>query len=167
MATRFSILTWRLPWAEEPGRLQPMGSQKVDRIEWLTLSLPGLSTKLWRDVGTSEAKLLFPFICNLHLQSPIPTHQPKVGSVFPASTNAWQEQLFRKMHSTCHGDWKAFGWCVAFVWGMNIKSAWETMVGTAAFSSWLYLDIVLWPFLRPYLHLPGWLGWKVHTGFFC
>ena len=29
MATHFSILTWRIPWTEEPGRLQSMGSQRV------------------------------------------------------------------------------------------------------------------------------------------
>ena len=29
MATRSSILAWRIPWTEEPGRLQSMGSQKV------------------------------------------------------------------------------------------------------------------------------------------
>ena len=27
MATQSSTLAWRIPWAEEPGRLQPMGSQ--------------------------------------------------------------------------------------------------------------------------------------------
>ena len=30
MATHFSILAWRIPWAEEPGRLQSMGSQELD-----------------------------------------------------------------------------------------------------------------------------------------
>ena len=29
MATHSSILAWRIPWAEEPGRLQSMGSQRV------------------------------------------------------------------------------------------------------------------------------------------
>ena len=29
MATHCSILTWRIPWSEEPGRLQSMGSQRV------------------------------------------------------------------------------------------------------------------------------------------
>ena len=29
MATHFSILAWRIPWTEEPGRLQSMGSQRV------------------------------------------------------------------------------------------------------------------------------------------
>ena len=28
MATHFSILAWEVPWTEEPGRLQYMGSQK-------------------------------------------------------------------------------------------------------------------------------------------
>ena len=29
MATHSSILSWRIPWKEEPGRLQSMGSQRV------------------------------------------------------------------------------------------------------------------------------------------
>ena len=29
MATHSSILAWRIPWAEEPGRLQSMGLQRV------------------------------------------------------------------------------------------------------------------------------------------
>ena len=28
-ATHSSILAWRIPWSEEPGRLQSMGSQRV------------------------------------------------------------------------------------------------------------------------------------------
>ena len=28
MATQSSILAWEIPWTEENGRLQPMGSQK-------------------------------------------------------------------------------------------------------------------------------------------
>ena len=39
MATHYSILTWRVPWTEEPGGLQSMGSQRVGR-DWVkTLSL--------------------------------------------------------------------------------------------------------------------------------
>ena len=29
MATHSSILTWEIPWTEEPGRLQSMGWQRV------------------------------------------------------------------------------------------------------------------------------------------
>ena len=34
MATHSSILAWEIPWTEEPGRLQSMGSQK----SWTQLS---------------------------------------------------------------------------------------------------------------------------------
>ena len=33
MATHFSIVDWRIPWTEEPGRLQSMGSQESDVTE--------------------------------------------------------------------------------------------------------------------------------------
>ena len=29
MATHSSILAWKIPWMEKPGRLQSMGSQRV------------------------------------------------------------------------------------------------------------------------------------------
>ena len=29
MATHSSVLAWRIPWTEEPGRLQSIGSQRV------------------------------------------------------------------------------------------------------------------------------------------
>ena len=29
MATHFSTLAWKIPWPEEPGGLQSMGSQRV------------------------------------------------------------------------------------------------------------------------------------------
>ena len=29
MATHFSILAWKIPWTEDPGRLQSMGTQRV------------------------------------------------------------------------------------------------------------------------------------------
>ena len=31
MATHSSILAWKIPWTEEPSRLQSMGSQRVKR----------------------------------------------------------------------------------------------------------------------------------------
>ena len=35
MATHSSILDWKIPWTEEPGRLQAMGLQRV-RHDWET-----------------------------------------------------------------------------------------------------------------------------------
>ena len=37
MATHLSILSWRIPWTEEPGRLQSTRSKELDRTEQLTL----------------------------------------------------------------------------------------------------------------------------------
>ena len=33
MATHSSILAWRIPWTEEPGRLQSMGHKESDTTE--------------------------------------------------------------------------------------------------------------------------------------
>ena len=38
MATHSSILAWKIPWTEEPGGLQSMGSQKV-KHDWSNLAL--------------------------------------------------------------------------------------------------------------------------------
>ena len=35
MATHSSVLAWKIPWMEEPGRLQSIGSQRV-RHDWAT-----------------------------------------------------------------------------------------------------------------------------------
>ena len=35
MATHSSILAWNIPWTEEPGGLQTMGSQESDMIQQL------------------------------------------------------------------------------------------------------------------------------------
>ena len=38
MATHSSILAWRIPWIEEPGRLQYLGLQRVGH-DWVTNTL--------------------------------------------------------------------------------------------------------------------------------
>ena len=47
-ATYSSNFAWRIPWKEEPGRLQSMGLQRVghDWATFLSLSLPSLMTHL-------------------------------------------------------------------------------------------------------------------------
>ena len=50
MATHFSILAWKVPWTEEPGEIQSMGTQRVRHTKQLsmhkgeTLSSFGLQT---------------------------------------------------------------------------------------------------------------------------
>ena len=45
MATHSSILTWKIPWTEDPGGLQPMRSQELDTAWLLRHQQTGL---LWR-----------------------------------------------------------------------------------------------------------------------
>ena len=53
MATYSSILAWRIPWTEEPGRLQSMGSQESDPTEWLSTNT---HTYIRRPDRTQETK---------------------------------------------------------------------------------------------------------------
>ena len=46
MATHSSTLAWKIPWTEEPGRLQSMGSQRVGH-DWAT-SLSLFTFMHWR-----------------------------------------------------------------------------------------------------------------------
>ena len=46
MASHSSTLTWQIPWTEDPGRLQSMGSQRV-RHDWVT-SLSLFTFMHWR-----------------------------------------------------------------------------------------------------------------------
>ena len=73
MATHSSILAWRIPWTEEPGGLQSMGSQRV-RHDWSDLTctyaiyweiLKLLS--MW--VSVSLRKLLTTLSCGMPLKS--------------------------------------------------------------------------------------------------
>ena len=40
MTTHSSTLAWKIPWAEEPGRLQSMGSRRADMTELLHFHFP-------------------------------------------------------------------------------------------------------------------------------
>ena len=53
MATHSSILAWRIPWTEKPGRLQSMGSQRV-RHDWNDLTFINSS----REFAVITKKLL-------------------------------------------------------------------------------------------------------------
>ena len=62
VATHSSILTWRIPWTEEPGRLQSMMSQSRTRLSDLTLtfSLCVYHITKWGEKGTfSTASILY------------------------------------------------------------------------------------------------------------
>ena len=55
MATQSSILDWEIPWTEEPGLLQSLGSQSWTRLSDFTLPSPYCNPKEVR-LETAEIK---------------------------------------------------------------------------------------------------------------
>ena len=49
MATYSSILTWKIPWTEEPSGLQSTESQELDTTEWL-IHIYSMSSMILRKV---------------------------------------------------------------------------------------------------------------------
>ena len=62
MATYSSILAWKIPWKEEPGRLQSMGLRRVRHDFTFTFHFHALEKEMathssvlaWRTPGTAE-----------------------------------------------------------------------------------------------------------------
>ena len=67
MATHSSTLAWRIPWTEEPGRLQSMGSQRVGH-DWAT----SLSLSFFHTHHITYIHIIYAirhyFICMLFVQ---------------------------------------------------------------------------------------------------
>ena len=57
MATHSSILTWRITWTEEPGRLQSVGSQELDKTHQLIHSFHYLTLSKATSQGNSQTQL--------------------------------------------------------------------------------------------------------------
>ena len=60
MATHSSILAWKIPWTEDPGRLQSMGSQRV-RHNWATSLSDCHSTYKLNKLGDNIQPWCIPF----------------------------------------------------------------------------------------------------------
>ena len=85
MATHSSILAWKIPWKEEPGRLQSIGSQRVghdwrDLAQVCTGPRQGRLSKSWSGItepGCTEIYDLY--LCDLY-QSHTTVTVPPTGS---------------------------------------------------------------------------------------
>ena len=64
METHSSTLAWRIPWREEPGRLQPMGSQRV-RYDWATMYTGYIMWNAWLNELQAGIKIARRYINNL------------------------------------------------------------------------------------------------------
>ena len=82
MATHSSILAWKIPWTEDPDRLQSMGSQRV-RHDWETSLTHSLiitynykiqpvhskGDQSWVFIGRTDAKAETPILWPPHVKS--------------------------------------------------------------------------------------------------
>ena len=59
-ATHSSTLAWKIPWTEEPGRLQSMGHKESDMTEQLHFASPCclLLSEAWREMQVRRISLL-------------------------------------------------------------------------------------------------------------
>ena len=95
MATHSNTLAWKIPWAEEPGGLQSMGSRRV-RQDWATsLSLSPWHWFLWRFLlmNFCSGELWFPVFTCLSLQ-PMDLRSIVDFSVYSAFTCSWDGTAF-------------------------------------------------------------------------
>ena len=71
MATHSSTIAWKIPWMEEPGRLQPMGS-----LSWTRLSN-------------------FTFTFHFHaLEKELATHSSVLAWRIPGTRGAWWAAVY-------------------------------------------------------------------------
>ena len=54
MTTHSSLLAWRIPWIEEPGGLQSIGSQRIDTTKWFSSLLAQISPSRASHVSVSD-----------------------------------------------------------------------------------------------------------------
>ena len=81
MATHSSILAWEIPWMEDPGRLQSMGSQRV-RHDWAT-SLHFIRSRPWYK-GSPLERFCTPFLPRKESESV--SHSVTSDSLQPGSS---------------------------------------------------------------------------------
>ena len=60
MATHSSIPVWRIPWAEEPGGLQSMGSKRVGQ-DWAT------NHNYWKELEADNPVAISSHFCGLYI----------------------------------------------------------------------------------------------------
>ena len=85
MATHSSTLAWKVPWMEEPGGLQSMGSRRV-RHDWSDLAAAAVAYHLWYFELLSRIDA-FELWCWRRLLSPLDCKE--IQPVHPKGDQSW------------------------------------------------------------------------------
>ena len=83
MATHSSILAWRIPWREEPGGLQPMGSKRVGH-DWAT-----------EHASTEDQRVLFEYMEESHVDTLFLKWNCFIYKPIRQNWNWWVEDRFK------------------------------------------------------------------------
>ena len=121
MATHSSILAWRIPWTEDPGGLQSMGSQRV-RHDWATFT--------WAIVPLWFQELVNALICSIYTDH----------VVFPSPATKRMEIYWR---DPCQLEWMGTALRGYYLWRPLFQSTSMLLL----FSLFFKLDFLwkIWP----------------------
>ena len=121
VATYSGILAWRIPWTEEPGRLQSMGLQRV-RHNWETNTHTHAVADVSRKSHTTD---LFFFFFSFYFTSSL----NEFVRVFPKGTPGWVassveigslEDGMKVLWETGVGGIQNLGKCLKQQWNFNV-----------------------------------------------
>ena len=89
MAIHSSTIAWKIPWTEEPGRLQSMGSQRVGH-DWATsLSLPHCRRILYQLSHKGSPRTLEWVSCHFPSGSSRPRNWTRVSCIAGGFSTNW------------------------------------------------------------------------------
>ena len=97
MATHSSILAWRIPWTEEPGGLQSMGSQRV-RHDWVT-STTNFTFQQYQNLCSLTPWCIY--FCSRCWEPPPGQLPTTYGSVFQTALTSWHLHLDMYFPNPC------------------------------------------------------------------
>ena len=107
MASHSDILTWRIPWTEEPSRLQPIGSQRV-RQDWSDLAQCSTTLSIFRYPLRSSQFLRMSYFLQWSWNGK-PNHVLVISCGFPTGSQAVQILIkFIKIKATVN-IWGLYG----------------------------------------------------------
>ena len=96
MATHFSTLAWKIPWTEECGRLQSMGSQRV-RQDWTTF------TSLQKDYTYALKNKYLEKLCRYkHLDIPMTPQRSDLALLLVCQNAVTSREKRKQKQSSCN-----------------------------------------------------------------
>ena len=113
IATHSTVLAWRIPWTEEPGRLQSIALHRVRHDwsdvacthSWTAGSIPKVFSRLPQ--GDCSPRMLSPDLCHWMVLLPASQDAPHSGKVFsasdpPKSATVWTRVLVHSLWDFWH-----------------------------------------------------------------